>query len=129
MHRFLFFLGIFLLVACKSVENNSYSNILQSWVGHSEYQLFNTWGKPDNVFFVTPDKKIVTYVRIYSVGQSDVYSNQLYYQGMEDRRWWNDLFGPSREKENDIFYCKINFVIQGGVITGYNFNGDNCISE
>ena len=127
MHRFLFFLGIFLLFACKSVDNNSYSNVLQGGVGHSEYQLYSVWGNPNNVFFITPDKKMISYIKRYSSEKKDVYSNELYYQGMGEGGWWNDLFGPPKEKERKIFYCKTNFVIQRGVIIGYNFSGDDCV--
>ena len=114
--------------ACNSIyDTSTYSTDLQKWVGRSEYQLYNAWGKPENEFYVTPDKKVVTYVQTYASGNSDYYGNELYYQGMgDDPGIISDLFGPPQEKQPDDYYCKTSFVIQDSMIVDYNFNGDSC---
>ena len=121
-------LSVCSVAACSSLSNGqSYSADLQKWVGRSEYQLYNAWGKPENEFFVTPDKKVVVYVSTSNLGDADYYSDELYYQGMgEDRGILSDLFGPPKEKQIDDYYCKTSFVIQDSMIVDYNFNGDYC---
>ena len=117
-----------LLAACGSMPNSSlYSDNLQKWLGQSEYQLYNTWGDPENEFFVTPDKKVAVYVQTYADGSPNFYENEFYYQGMgDDRGFLGDLFGPPTEKQMDDYYCKISFVIEDSIIVDYNFNGDYC---
>ena len=128
MRNLIGILSVCSVAACGSLVNNSsYSAGLQKWVGRSEYQLYNAWGKPEDEFYVTPDKKVVVYVQTYANGSPNHYSGELYYQGMrEDRGLWNDVFGPPAEKQSDDYYCKTSFVIQNSMVVDYNFNGDYC---
>lgn len=128
MQKFITLLSVCSLAACGTMyEGQSYSADLQKWIGRSEYQLYNSWGQPENEFFVAPDKKVVVYIQNYVSGRPDHYDNELYYQGMnDDKGLWNDLFGPPVEKQIDEYYCKTSFVIQDSIVIDYNFNGDYC---
>ena len=128
MRNFIKLLSVCSVAACSGLSGySSYSNDLQKWVGRSEYQLYNSWGQPENEFYVTPDKKVVTYVQVFAEGSPNHYENELYYQGMGDGgNIVSDLFGPPAEQQADDYYCKISFVIQDSMIVDYNFNGDYC---
>ena len=128
MQKFVILISVCLLAACGGLSNSSPSSSdLQKWVGQSEYQLYNVWGKPESEFFVTPDKKVVVYVQTYDNGSPNYYSDELYYQGMGNNGGiLNDLFGPPQEKQMDDYYCKISFVIEDSMVIDYNFNGDYC---
>lgn len=128
MRKFITLLSVCSATACVSLsDSSSYSADLQKWVGRSEYQLYNAWGQPENEFYVAPDKKVVVYVQTYADGSPNHYSDELYYQGMEENSGiLSDLFGPPAEKQIDDYYCKTSFVIQNSMIVNYNFNGDYC---
>lgn len=124
MRNFITALSVCSVAACGSLfDNQPYSVKLQKWVGRSEYQLYNAWGNPENEFYVTPDKKVVTYVQTYSSGSPNFYNDELYYQGMGED---NGIFGPPPEAQIDDYYCKTSFVIQDSIIVDYSFNGDYC---
>lgn len=58
MRKILIVLVILGTAACSGINNSAgYSAELQSWIGRSEYQLYNSWGQPANVFYVTPYEK------------------------------------------------------------------------
>lgn len=128
MRKFISILSLCSVAACNTLsDGSSSSNDLQKWVGRSEYQLYNSWGQPENEFYVAPDKKVVTYVQMFAEGSPNHYENELYYQGMgDDESIWDDMFGPPAEQQVDDYYCKISFVIQDSMIVDYNFNGDYC---
>lgn len=128
MYKGLWLMLLMLISACVSVDNESYSSYLQQWVGQTEYRLYNTWGLPDKMFYLTPDKKLVTYLSVYSHGNKYPYTDELHYDGMGNNGGlWSRFFGPPAEQQADIYYCKTSFVIQNAVVTNYNFNGDNCV--
>lgn len=130
MRKILIVLVILGTAACSGINNSAgYSAELQSWIGRSEYQLYNSWGQPANVFYVTPYEKVVTYITTSASGSNTPYNQQLYYQGMgDDNSWWDDLFGPpGTGRQPKIYYCKTSFTIQNAIIVNFNFNGDDCV--
>ena len=120
------FLSLFFLLGCAITYYGSYSNSLQTWIGKSEYQLYNVWGMPVNVGYISPKRKLLNYVKVSNKGRQDVYDEQIYYKGINDRSWWNRVFGPPRPQTNSKYYCKTSFVVENGIIVGFNFNGDYC---
>lgn len=124
-------LALFLLFvgACSSMNSSNYENELQNWIGQSEYRLYQAWGTPANVVYITPNKKVVTYVKTFAKGNNTLYENQLYYQGMGNNdSLWDQLFGPPAQQQSNWYYCNTSFVIQNGVVINYNFNGDDCVN-
>ena len=128
LNRFVLALFLLFVVACSSVNSSGYENELQSWIGQSEYRLYQVWGVPADVVYITPNKKVITYVKTSTKGSNTPYENQLYYQGMANNdSLWDKLFGPPTQQQSNWYYCNTSFVIQNGVIINYNFNGDNCV--
>ena len=128
LNRFVLALFLLFVVACSSVSSSAYENELQSWIGKSEYRLYQVWGAPADVVYVTPNKKVITYVKTSTKGSNAPYENQLYYQGMGNNdSLWDKLFAPPAQKQTNWYYCNTSFIIQNGVIINYNFNGDNCV--
>ncbi len=124
----LVFLVLCLLTACVSAGGNtSFENEMQRWVGRSEGQLYQAWGMPANVYNITPQEKVLTYVRRSLRGTQNPYSDAVYYGGTGEESWWDRLFGPPESNQARVYYCKISFVVQRGVVVSYNFNGDNCV--
>ena len=121
---------VLMMTGCQlyGAENN-YSTQLQKWVGRPENALYQSWGLPDKIVPVTPAEKLVVYVTTTSQGVENPYSEQLYYQGMGDDDWWNDLYGPPVFNQPQVYYCKTSFVIKDGVVVNFNFNGDNCVYD
>lgn len=109
----------FILTACSSVPD--YNEQLQGWVGMSEEHLIDNWGMPDNSFIVDQNTKVVTYVELDKKGRRDAYPNLIDYPAISQP----SLPGPDPDRQ-DIEYCKISFTISGNIVTGYNYNGDDC---
>ena len=129
MKKIYLFLIVCVLGGCSIFgQTRSYSAELQQWVGKNEYQLYNVWGAPTHIYYITPDKKMIVYVSDTSQGVNNPYVNQLYYQGMNpDNEWWDKIFGVPEKRQPDVYYCKTSFVVQNGIVVNYNFNGDNCV--
>ena len=121
---------VLMMTGCQlyGAEDN-YSAQLQKWVGQPENALYQSWGLPDKIVPVTSAEKLAVYVTTTSQGVENPYSEQLYYQGMGDDDWWNDLYGPPVFNQPQIYYCKTSFVIKEGIVVNFNFNGDNCVYD
>lgn len=123
-------LGIFLILlgGCRIFGGgDSYATSLEQWIGRSEYQLYNKWGQLANVFYVSPYEKIVTYITSNSRGSNSPYDNEVYYGGMGEEHWWDNLFGPPAAQQPQIYYCKTSFTIKNGTVVNLSFNGDDCV--
>lgn len=127
MKNILLFLFLLLVASCSLFKSSGYDKTMQNWVGQSEYALYDFWGQPSDVVYITPYEKVVTFIQTSSNGYDDIYSNELYYQGMgEDNGLWKKLFGPPAQQQANIYFCKTSFVIRNGVVIDYNFSGDDC---
>ncbi len=130
MQKLVTLLSVCGVAACSNfnqANNTNYLSELQRWVGRSEQQLYSSWGEPAEVFYVTPEEKVVTYITTSASGTPEPYENQFYYQGIDDD-YYDSLFsGPINENQFGPYYCKTSFVIQDNIIINYNFNGDNCV--
>lgn len=112
----------FILTACSSTPG--YNEQLESWVGVSEEHLVDNWGMPDSTFTLDADTRVLTYVEYDGEGDREVYSGQIYYPAISGQ----NFPGPNPDGEN-IEYCKISFTVDNSVVTGYNFNGDDCAGK
>ena len=112
----------FILTACSSTPG--YNEQLESWVGVSEEHLVDNWGMPDSTFTLDADTRVLTYVEYDGEGDREVYSEQIYYPAISGQ----NFPGPNPDWEN-IEYCKISFTVDNSVVTGYNFNGDDCAGK
>lgn len=111
--------GILLLVSCASSEE-SFSARLNRWVGATPQMLVENWGMPDNGQTMAPGVQIYTYVLRSEKGPKQAYPDEFAYSAVEGP----DL-GPDPNAD-PVYYCRISFIVRGGVITSYNFNGDAC---
>ncbi len=118
----LILLCAFILTACSSTA--TYNEQLKSWVGVSEEHLVDNWGMPDSTFTVDADTRVLTYVEDNGEGDRDIYTQQIYYPAISEQTF----SGPDPDREN-IEYCKISFTVDNSVVTGYNFNGDDCAGK
>lgn len=115
--------SIFLLLfltAC--VSSQPYGDTLQGWVGQSEGALEQAWGQPNNVFYLTPDEKVVTFLQVdaSAIGDDNTpYSNEFAYDSYS-----NPTFG---DPQYTAEYCKTSFTILNGQVVDYTFNGDDCV--
>ena len=112
----------FILTACSSTPG--YNEQLESWVGVSEEHLVDNWGMPDSTFTLDADTRVLTYVEYDGEGDREVYSEQIYFPAISGQ----NFPGPNPDGEN-IEYCKISFTVDNSVVTGYNFNGDDCAGK
>ena len=131
MRKIIVFFVILVLTACSYLGegNASFDDELQRWIGRPEYQLYQVWGRPDRIYSMAPQTKVLTYIRTSSHGTHNPYSNEIYYGGVGEEHWWNDLFGPPEQKQRSVYYCKISFIVQSGYISNYQFNGDDCVAS
>ena len=112
----------FILTACSSTPG--YNEQLDSWVGVSEEHLVDNWGMPDSTFTLDADTRVLTYVEYDGEGDREVYSEQTNYPAISGQ----NFPGPNPDGEN-IEYSKISFTVDNSVVTGYNFNGDDCAGK
>ena len=118
-----------ILGACVSTGN--YQTELQKWVGRSQTRLYQSWGYPENEFYVTPETKIVTYVRSGNKpigGNTRPYAGiEVAYQAIETPDYGDNL--SNNDENSDFYYCKTSFTITNGLVTDFTFNGDDCVSR
>ena len=122
--RFLIPVFMFLAAACQT-NGLSYGDTLQPWIGQSEERLQQSWGIPHNVFYVTPNEKVVTYLQFSSHprnGETDPYRNEVYYPAIA-----TPDFGFPSQPAYTSYYCKTSFTIINGIVSNYSFNGDDCV--
>lgn len=119
--RYLFLLLIFILPACAS--NSSYDDNMQQYVGMSELSLQESWGMPNNMFYVTPNEKVVSYLKIDNGpidGDTTPYSDEVAYGPISSPDFGNP--------QHNTYYCETSFTIINGQVSSYTFNGDDCVS-
>lgn len=117
---------LFLVTACASASQN-YNKQLQKWVGTTQQDLLNNWGEPDNVFYLTPRKFVITYVKVEQKpidGNTKPYAGtEIYYAPIEV-----PSYGYPSNGSYNTYYCKTSFTITDNIVTDYTFNGDDCIA-
>lgn len=114
--------AVLFLASCVSSEDN-FSSRLNRWVGSTPQALIENWGMPDNGQTVAPDTRIYTYILRSQSGPMQAYPDQVVYSAID-----GPDFGPDPNAD-PVYYCRVSFIIRGGIIASYNFNGDNCHSD
>lgn len=125
MHKLLpGFLLLVALTACTSLP--TYSETLRPWIGQSQERLQQAWGYPQNVFYISPTEKVVTYLEISTRPRND---NTTPYAGYEVAypAIASPDFGFPSQPQYTNYYCKTSFTIRNGVVVDYSFNGDDCV--
>lgn len=114
----------FLIGACQT-GGLTYGDTLRPWIGQPEGLLQQSWGIPHDVFYVTPNEKVVTYLEFSTKplnGDSEPYRNEVYYPAIA-----TPDYGFPDYPLNTNYYCKTTFTIINGIVSNYSFNGDDCV--
>lgn len=118
------FMAMFMLASCVSKPNSAhYEDELSAWVGQRENALYAEWGYPNVRYSVGPDAVIVTYIKLYNEpidGDAEPYADNMTYSAMRVPSY-------GLPTSQGVYYCKTSFVIEAGIVTDYNFNGDDCV--
>lgn len=107
------------------VADANYNRSLQQWIGMSQEALYHSWGMPQNEIYLTPYRKVVTYVETENApidGNTQPYQGIIDYEVIETQN-----FGQNAE--DDDYYCKTSFTIENNEIVSFSFNGDDCIAN
>lgn len=130
---YLSLLSLLFVFACAS--NAKYDKRLESWIGKPVNSLTAKWGEPSAKKFLANGDSVITYTKA-----NDVYvPSEFYYynQGFEPSEdvvyspFLNDYdFSPYM---NNFGYevvdsCQTSFLIQEGLVTGWKWKGNDCIS-
>ena len=116
-------LSVLLLASCAH-SGVEYGDSLQQWIGQSETSLNEAWGTPENVFNLTTNRKVVTFLRVddSAVGYDNKpYSSEVAYGAISNPTWGNPQYTEH--------YCKTSFTILDGQVVNYSFNGDDCVTD
>lgn len=115
---------VFCLSACATQPTAArYEDELSAWIGQSEDNLYAEWGYPNTTYSVGPDGFVATYIKLYREpvdGDTEPYADDMTYSAMQVPSY--GLPTPQ-----GIYYCKTSFIIRNGIVTDYNFNGDDCV--
>lgn len=115
---------VFCLSACATQPTAArYEDELSAWIGQSEDNLYAEWGYPNTTYSAGPDGFVATYIKLYREpvdGDTEPYADDMTYLAMQVPSY--GLPTPQ-----GIYYCKTSFIIRNGIVTDYNFNGDDCV--
>ena len=113
-----YLIGLMLLCGCATSAN--YAAGLQKWVGEPEQMLYQEWGAPSNVFYISPNRKVVTFTHTSQNGTINPYGNEVNY----------DVINSGYETTSGYsYYCSTSFTITNGFVSNYTFSGDDCIAR
>lgn len=112
------------LAGCSSLGLNTsnYEQGLQKWVGQPEQALYQGWGVPANVYYISPYAKEITYTKVFRgpiEGDTTPYGS-MYYPGLDA--------GYETSPGYKTYYCQTSFTVENGQVTNYSFSGDDCVA-
>ena len=113
------FLG---LCACMS-PSVAYEQKLQPWVGKSAEQLYDVWGAPAQTTPIDNNTIMVTYNQVTNSpidGDFEPYADELNYEALSVPSFGIVSSSP-------LYYCSTSFILKNDMVTGFNFNGDDCL--
>ena len=110
---------LLLLFGCAGY-NADFASGLDGWVGNTPMELTAQWGLPDNQTTIDYTTSIYTYNLQAPKGEDNPYPTQFVYSAVDG----DDL--PPPPNTSGVYYCRVSFIIRNGIITSYNFNGDDC---
>ncbi len=119
------FLTLFLVAGCMFNRPSSakYEDELSKWIGQSEENLYSEWGYPNTTYSISGNSFVATYIKQYKEAIDDdktPYADSMTYSAMRVPNYGLPV-------TQGIYYCKTSFVITNGIVTDYNFNGDDCV--
>ncbi|MDO4162543.1 MAG: hypothetical protein Q4D80_06055 [Pseudomonadota bacterium] len=116
--------GVLGLAACATQPTAArYEDELSAWLGQSEEALYAEWGYPNATYSIGADGFIATYIQVYNepVGaDTEPYADEMSYSAMRVPSYGLPV-------AQGVYYCKTSFIIRNGIVTDYNFNGDDCV--
>jgi hypothetical protein len=112
--------ALLLFLGGCAAGSGAYERGLQKWIGEPEQALYQQWGAPSNVFYITPDRKIITFTHISQKAVTDPYTGEVSYQAI------NSGYETSTGYP---YYCRTSFTVTDGFVTDYTFSGDDCVAE
>ncbi|MBO7556811.1 MAG: hypothetical protein J6T72_05400 [Alphaproteobacteria bacterium] len=121
MQKILFFTILF-VSACKSSQTE-FTERLNVWIGAPTQTLISDWGMPDQQSKVDDNTQIYTYILQSQSGPNNPYPEAFVYTAAPTPNMGDNI------DLNPVYYCNISFIVQNGLISSYNFNGDNCLVD
>ena len=120
LYVFLFSI-LFFSYGCATESN--YKKIVDTWLGLREVELIRNWGAPQQTYESGGSRFLV-----YSSGGS-VYlpGSQNYTTNFIGNTAYTT--GYSSPGFNIPVNCTTTFEVLGGIVTSYNFRGNNCVSK
>lgn len=121
--RFFFVFSISFLVSGCATESK-YQAILDSWMGHSELSLIQSWGPPQQTYSTSKHKFLVysNSHKSYISGTSPTYQTTV----IGNTAYTTSYGGTSGV--NVYYSCKTVFDVVDGVIVSWSYRGNNCVS-
>ena len=111
------------LIGCQ-YSISDYETFLQSWVGKSEAKLVETWGAPDQMQTIGPNRQIFVYIKSQNTNIAGA-AMPAEYLGPDSMYTQNtDAF-----TQRLTYYCQTTFTAQNNIIVDYSFEGDGCRKE
>lgn len=126
MKRFICLLtGLLLAAGCENIgySHSAYQKKLSKWQGQSVAALYAAWGEPQQIVPFGNDTLLLTYYSSESQPLNNdyqPYASEMSYAAMEVPTYGLPPAPP-------LFYCKTTFVVRNNIVTGFNFNGDDCL--
>ena len=114
----IFLSGIMLACACQS-RFEKYNSFVRSWVGKSEAELIETWGAPDQMQTIGPNRQIFVYIKERQVRLNETETPSQYLGA--DSAYPNNAFAQTLD-----YYCQTTFTTQDDIIVDYAVAGDGC---
>lgn len=127
------FLVLCFVVACATQQK--YDAKLGTWIGKTQSQLIEKWGRPSAQKYLVNGDKVLTYTKA-----NDVYVPSEFYV-------YNQGFEPSEDVVYSPFInnydfspaaasfgytvdeiCQTSFLLKNGVVTGWKWKGNACVS-
>ena len=110
---------VLFLGACTFANRNSDNFMPSSFIGQSEYTLFDVYGTPQSVYNITPTQYVLTYPQTNLSPRANPYTNEFAYKNNP-----GPLYGV--QEVPTVYDCTFYFTVENGIVVNYSFNGDDC---
>ena len=124
-----------LLGACASAKD--YDNALNKFLGASQAQIIQKFGKPSAIKIVDDNTKILAYTRV-----DDVFVPSEFYTYEQGEEFYGQdgIFSPflntylfSQDPDalgyEAEYICKTLFLLQNDKVTAWKWQGNNCVAS